>query len=422
MDDIFLALMFLIFFVSWIADELNLIPHFFTWSIEFLISILFFNFLLPKIVFFKKINLTPIGKYLLLIIFYSLIGSFIYLINFNPVLLGLRAFFKYGFLFLIFINSNFSKNSYKKMFGFWLFLMAIQPIIAMIQYLIPMEVGNTNDAIAGTLLTTTNAAILLIIFIICLIDLLNKDKVKNYILYSLIFLSAIVIPVLGETKGFFYFLPIIFLIRYFHIIRKFQIKKIGMFVLSFLVILYFFRAFFQVNLFDFSTVNMSKFLFRTGGESVTTEGGITQNTIARSISERYLSLLSLYNFLNEKPSRIIFGDGLGSKVFSYETRKGFSITSEKDYLVKYALPRMIVNIGLVGFFIFCFMLWKISYYAYNASFRTNDEFLVYIYRIIPAFSFLYLIALPYAEPFEDAVSFSYWFFVSSLMYISNIDE
>ena len=39
-----------------------------------------------------------------------------------------------------------------------------------------MQAGNANDAITGTLLTTTNAAILLIIFVICLIDLLDKDK------------------------------------------------------------------------------------------------------------------------------------------------------------------------------------------------------------------------------------------------------
>ena len=114
MESIFLILMTLAFFISWIADELNLLPHFFTWSIELFILILFINFLLPKIIFFKKINLTPFGKNLLFIMTYGLIGSFIYFIDFYSTALGVRGFFKYAILFLIFINSNFTKESYKK--------------------------------------------------------------------------------------------------------------------------------------------------------------------------------------------------------------------------------------------------------------------------------------------------------------------
>ena len=143
-DNAFLLLMSLVFLVSWVADELLLVPHFFTWSIETIILILFINYLLPKVIFLRKIEISPFGKYIFLLITYVLFGGFIYFINFSDVLLGLRTFFKYTFLFLIFINSNFLKESYKKFFRYWLYFMAVQPFIALFQYFI---LGHTDDLV-----------------------------------------------------------------------------------------------------------------------------------------------------------------------------------------------------------------------------------------------------------------------------------
>lgn len=417
MERIYLILMSLVFFVTWIADELSLIPHFFTWSIELFILILFINFLLPKIIFFKKITLSPFGTSLLFIMTYSLIGSFIYFVDFFSTALGVRTFFKYAILFLIFINSNFTKEFYKKMFNYWLLLMAIQPIIVIIQYLSAMGGRSLPhpDAMAGTLLSTGDGALLTIIFIICLIDLMHQNKINKYISYLLIFLSATAIPILGEANAFFYFLPIILFFRYFNFAQKFNFKKISL-ILSGLMIFGFLSS--QVGLYNLN-INFSDFRFSQGKYNLTTE---YDDTLLVSVSERFLSLVATYNFINEKPQRIIFGSGLGSNVFRYDTRENFSLATEKDYIIKFSASRLISNIGIVGFLIFCFILLKISYYAYNASFRIHDNFFISVYRIIPAFSVMYILSMFYSEPFEDVMSFSYWFFVSSLYYLPNISK
>jgi len=413
MDDIFLLLMSLVFLIGWIADELHLVPHFFTWSIETLIGILFINYLLPKIVFLRKIEITPIGKYSLFLLIYVLFGSFIYFLNFSDVLLGLRAFFKYLFLFFIFINSNFSKKSYKKFFKFWLLLMSIQPIIGCYQYFIQ---GKLGDPVFGTLNSTGIAAVLLIVFIMCLIELINQKKINNYILYGLIFLSMTVIPVFGEAKAFFYFLPFILFIRYFDQVFKIRFLNISRFLLVFLFSIYLFQTFFKIEIFDISGINTSDFVFSKGVESVQQYEG--QESLAISLSERFLSMTATYNFLSQSPLRIFFGDGLGSNIFVYEERKNFSVKTNQDYLRKFSLSLFIQNMGLIGFLIFCFLLFKISHYSYKASFIVKDQFFKSIYSIIPAFSVLFLISMFYTDPFEDTISFSYWFFVMSLMYSS----
>ncbi len=417
MERIYLILIFLVFFITWIADELNLFPHFFTFSIELLILILFINFLLPKIIYFKKINLSPFGTSLLFIITYSLIGSFIYFIDFFSAALGVRTFFKYAILFLIFINSNFTKEFYKKMFNYWLLLMAIQPFIVLIQYTSALGgMGRPHpDAMAGSLLSTGDGALLTIIFIICLMDLISQNKINKYILYFFIFLSFIAIPILGEANAFFYVLPIILFVRYFDFFIKFNFKRISLFFSGLIIFIYFTN---QAGLYNLN-VNFSDFRLDQGKGSVF---GESNDTLLISVSERFLSFVAISNFIKEKPERIVFGSGLGSYIFRYETRENFKIATEKDYIIKFAATRLIANIGIIGFLIFCFILLKISYYAYNASFRIHDNFFISVYRIIPAFSVMYILSMFYSEPFEDVMSFSYWFFVSSLYYLPKISK
>ncbi len=416
-EDLFLLLMTLVFSIAWIADELHLVPHLFTWSIEFLIVTLFTIFLLPKIVFFREIKITPIGKYFLFLVLYGIIGSIVYAINFSSVLMGLRAFFKYGFLFLIFINSNISKNIYKKLFKYWMLLIAIQPIIGLYQYLVEKKVG---DGVYGTLTDSGMLGMLLIIFIICLIDLISRKIVHNYILYIFIFLSMTVIPILGEVKAFFYFFPIILFIRYFNIIRKVQWQKAILFTIPFFISVYLFQVFFEVNVFDFSNINVSDFTFSLGGESLNSYGDNDANTIGISLSERFLSLLVTYNFLLNDLSKIFFGDGLGSHIFTYETRSAFTLSGIENYLMKYSLSKFIINMGLIGLLLFYNMLIQFSYYAYRSSLIINDQFFINIYRTIPAFSVLFFLSMLYTEPFEEYISFSYWFFISSLMYVPEL--
>ena len=161
-------------------------------------------------------------------------------------------------------------------------------------------------------------------------------------------------------------------------------KNILQFILPFLFVLYLFQSFYNVNLFQLGEINTSNFLFSQD------KGGIeafdNQKTLAISLSERFLSIVSLYDtgFLGSDLKRFFFGDGIGSHIFNYETREIFSLST-------------------------------------SASFMVKDKFFKSIYSIIPAFSALFLISMFYTNPFEDAISFSYWFFVSSLVYYPKIN-
>ena len=417
-QDLFLLLMTLIFSISWIADELNLLPHFFTWSIEVLIMTLFCIYILPKIVFLKEIKITPVGKYLILLVLYGILGSILYAVNFSSVLIGLRSYFKYALLFIIIINANLSQHVYKKLFKYWMLLIGIQPFIGLYQYFVEKKVG---DSVYGTITDTGILGMLLIIFIICLIDLISMKSINKYILYFLIFLSMTVIPILGEVKAFFYILPIIFFIRYFESIRLIKPRNAILLTIPFVITIYLFQVFFEgVNVFNFTNINVSNFTFREGVESLNSLGNNDANTIAISLSERYLSLLATLNFLTNDFFRIFFGDGLGSHIFTYESRSSFSLFTTEDYLMKFSLARFITNMGAIGLLIFYYMLIRFSYYAYKSSQFIDDKFFKSIYKIIPAFSVLFCISMLYTEPFEEYISFSYWFFISSLMYVPEL--
>lgn len=417
-QDLFLLLMTLVFSISWIADELNLLPHFFTWSIEVLIMTLFCIYILPKIVFLKEIKITPVGKYLILLVLYGILGSILYAVNFSSVLIGLRSYFKYALLFIIIINANLSQHVYKKLFKYWMLLIGIQPFIGLYQYFVEKKVG---DSVYGTITDTGILGMLLIIFIICLIDLISMKSINKYILYFLIFLSMTVIPILGEVKAFFYILPIIFFIRYFESIRLIRPRNAILLTIPFVITIYLFQVFFEgVNVFNFTNINVSNFTFREGVESLNSLGNNDANTVAISLSERYLSLLATLNFLTNDFFRIFFGDGLGSHIFTYESRSSFSLFTTEDYLMKFSLARFITNMGAIGLLIFYYMLIRFSYYAYKSSQFIDDKFFISIYKIIPAFSVLFCISMLYTEPFEEYISFSYWFFISSLMYVPEL--
>ncbi|SVE01200.1 uncharacterized protein METZ01_LOCUS454054 [marine metagenome] len=188
-----------------------------------------------------------------------------------------------------------------------------------------------------------------------------------------------------------------------------------------------FLSVWKVELFSFEGINPSDFLFRQGTESVTTEED-PQATLAISMSERLLTIMAVYNFLNEDSSRIFFGDGLGSNVFTYESRKDLTrrqiggIGTQEDYLKKYTFGRVIQNIGVIGFLLFCLLLLIISIYSYKSSLIIEDNFFKNIYQILPAFSLLVFISIFYSDPFEDSIAFSYWFFVSSLNYLPQLKK
>ena len=427
-DDLFIILISSIFLINWIADGLYLIPHSFTWIVELIIAILFINFLLPKIIYLKKINLGPFGKYILLLMLYSLIGSFIYFVNFSSILLGFRALFKYLFLYIILINSNLSQKSYKNIFKAWFFLMCIQPIVGSYQYFIQ---GKIADPVYGTLLSTGFQAILLIVFILFLIDLIDKKVINKFILYTIILLSIIIIPIFGEVKAFFYFLPIALIIKNFHYILKFELYRIVKFILPFIVGIYFlqsiFLSFWKVELFDFNSIDFSEFVFSQGTESASTTDN-PQASLSISVSERFLVLGAVYNFLNQDKRKIFFGDGLGSNVFTYDSRNELTeqqiggVIGQEQYLKKYTFGRVIQNIGLIGLIFFCLMLINIGIYSYRASRVTNDDFFKSIYQIIPAFSLLFIISIFYTDPFTDSISFTYWFLVGGLHFLSEVKE
>ena len=409
---LFLLLMFLVFFIAWIIEDLNLLPHFFSWSIELIIGLSSIYFLLINLIFLKKINTTSIGKYILFLFFYSLLTGIVNFVSFDSLLLGFRAFFKYALLFFVIINSGISKDSYKLFFNSWLMILGIQPFIALFQNLI---LGYTDDMVYGSILSTGLSSMLLIIFIICIIDLIQRYNKYHTFFYFLIFMSIFIIPILGEAKAFFYVLPVMVLSRYAFELGNLNYKTLLYSSVPFIIGIISFQNFYQVNLYDFGEINTSSFLFsqEKGGIQATNE----QSTLAISLSERLLSIFALFDqgyFTNI--GKIFFGDGLGSSIFTYESRISFQIATIDDFIRKYTFSNFVKNIGIFGFFIFSYALFKISIFSYQSSQVETDSFFKSLFKIIPIFSLLFIFSMFYTNPFEDVISFSYWFFASGLMF------
>lgn len=419
---IYFILIFLVFFISWIADILLLLPHFMTWTIELVLIVLLSYYLLPKIVLIKNLNFQKFDKYIFQLIIFSVLGGLLFVSDLILISYGFRGFFKYILLYFTLINSQLSKSFYKKLFLFWIIMMGIQPLIGIIQFIINDFVA--GDKISGSLLSTSNAAVLLTIFILFLIELKPINKIYKPLINIVIILSFLIIPILGESKGFFYLFTLCFFLINAKSIFSMKIQRVIPVISFLLVATLLFNSFYKVNLLDFQDLKNQNYSFSQGGNITSAENFTQQSTIAISISERFLSLVASYNFITESSKNFIFGEGLGSNIFTYKSRKDLNANeivtlNEEDYLMKYALSRLITNIGFFGLILFALMLIKISIHASRLSKNEPDDFLKSVYKLIPIFSFLYLFSTAYCEPFEDAISFSYWFMISSTIFSKN---
>ena len=121
----------------------------------------------------------------------------------------------------------------------------------------------------------------------------------------------------------------------------------------------------------FQNISINDFSFAQGAEISLIDNN--QASIAISLSERLLTLLALYNFISEDKSRIVFGDGLGSNIFTYDTRNDFTrqqiggISGEELYIKKFTIGRVIQNIGVIGFLLLLFIIYRIGAMSYKIS-------------------------------------------------------
>ena len=122
-------IIFCAFFIDWFTEELGLLPHYYTWIIEYLICVLGARILIPRIV---KMNFKSYGilKYVLIIVFIGGITSLVNGYSLFRILLGARIFIKYIILFLIIVNFPISNKGLKSVLLFMFALIIIQLPIA----------------------------------------------------------------------------------------------------------------------------------------------------------------------------------------------------------------------------------------------------------------------------------------------------
>lgn len=421
-DDLIILLMFSIFIINWLADGLYILPHASTWLIELIIFFLFLISLFPKMISINQIDTGPFGTMLISLIIFSVFGSFIHFISIFDFLLGIRYLFKYVFFYFILINLNLGLKEYKRIFKYWIMMVSLQPFIGGYQHFVE---GKIADQVFGTLLSNSFQPILLITLILYLLDQKFESLFWRFSKYIIIILSLTIIPLYGEVKAFFYFFPLALFIKNLHSIKNLNflsIIKISSAALIGIAILQtLFFNIWKVQLFDFKNISLNDFSFAQGAESISSLDN-NQASIAISLSERLLTLLALYNFISEDKSRIVFGDGLGSNIFTYDTRNDFTrqqiggISGQELYIKKFTIGRIIQNIGVIGFLLLLFIIYRIGAMSYKISQRKIDPFLKTIYQMIPVFSVIFIIYIFYSDPFSDAISFTYWFLISSLRF------
>ena len=195
--------MFFSFFIDWSTEELGLFPHYYTWIIEYvliLLSIRVLGFALLK----KEFIYHKILYILLIMIVLGTITSLMNGTTIFKIILGIRPIVKYVLLFLVILNSKLSIKQLSLIFSSILFFILIQFPIVMYQFFI---LGLNGDPATGSL-RSSGIGMILQISMLC-ISLRLYTTYRKSLSYLLIITIMLVLPMIGESKAFFFLLPLI---------------------------------------------------------------------------------------------------------------------------------------------------------------------------------------------------------------------
>lgn len=366
-----------VFYISYLADEIFLIPGTVIWMLEVSIAAMLLSGM-HKFLFDKnEFKRTPVDILLLFLLLEGLLSGLLNHASPVSTILGCRKLFKLVLLFYLLIHFDFKEDFYKKVINFFYITALVQGPIALTQFMVwspeleykmVVERGlggwSRVDFSAGTTGISGITAIYSIGFICFTLGFMLNDKVRLHYVIKLILL---VMPILiGSSRSGFIYLPvmIVFMLRktLFTNVKKGIIVGVA-FCIGYVILIK------SASLFGY---DLAGFLLSPGDQiaeqSHFSAKGQPVGRVANVIFAYNLLNQSLLNiFIGFGPNSVslsAFGSGFEGKVLSYLLEN--DMVTRATSFINSQIAFMLLEWGFLGFGIYLAVIVKI--YLMNMRF------------------------------------------------------
>lgn len=403
----------LVFFVDWMSEELALLPHAATWSIEALLALLTLRALFAR--FPRRLRGAATDAPVLALLVIGVISSVAHQEPLTSLALGLRAMFRFILMYYVLLNLPLSERAWRQAMKLWFVLMFLQVPIALYEWAVW---GRSDDQAFGSLRSTGIVSVMSIMMICFLVGLYLKAHRRLRYLAGVV--PFFVIPIIGEAKGFFLLLPatLLFLLRGELLRRPIRTAVVGTAIGSVFVaaLVLFPRVGGNADLLEAARRPREMIAAATKPPRVETSPDVNpvDVTLAASTFIRLQSLVDASQRISVDRFTTLFGFGLGSRTFTYQEVELHSST------ILYTSPvaTRLYELGYVGLGVYwltlCAPLIGVRRLRRSAD-ATGRAMAFGLSGIV----FIYIVGDFYTDMLNDPTAFSFWFFaafVSCAMY------
>jgi hypothetical protein len=253
-----------------------------------------------------------------------------------------------------------------------------------------------TDLATGSL-RTSGIGMILEISMICIFSRLFLDEKKS-ILYILIIMSMFIFPIIGESKAFFLFLPIIYL---FSFRKQIYLSPFSTTVLLTVMVLVFSFAIKMYGEIPGNVTNLKQTIYNPS-MLVENEG------YAFSTLGRIQTIASANEKIHRDFFTTLFGFGIGSKILTASeiyssTKTSFTRVTNLTYL-----ENIIYELGYIGIILFFLFKFKIAVITLNINKIATDPFWEIISSVFVGIILLYVISIFYTNITNDIAQCFFW--------------
>jgi len=388
---------------------------FLRWLSVLIIPLIIFIQLMRMVVHSKTIKFSkiilPLGFFVIVYLFSGILNHS----GIMEILGSLILYIKYPLLFIILINMNITKKVVNAFTFLFIFLVLLQIPECLYRGLI---LGIRSDTLSFTLgpWGTLDLGVYMIYAVAAFsaFGLVKSTKRMNLI-YVLIFTLFFVIALLGEIKGFIFAAPIVILFTVYGALgqKRKRVRVASALLFSSIPFILFFLI----------VSNWSKIYYGSSNTLTPFVHNLTnifrnpffyfENQSAGSAGSRISAGFVVWNYLSKNLSTLLFGLGPGSSLagnFFGHSGKLFNLNI--PYLNQ--IGALLGEVGLIGFFIYFWMLVIILRIILKANAFFSEEYLYILSASLIGIWFYYAVFGPFYDLIwrHDASSYIFYFYAA----------
>lgn len=396
-----LALFAAAFWIDYLANEAGFLPAGSALVVEALIALLVARALVERRG--RGINRLGIEFPLVLLASAGMLSALLHGTESIRVVLGLRVLFRFILLAYAAVNLGFAPKTWRRTIQMFLLLMAVQIPVALYQWRV---LGKTDDQVFGTVRSTGVLAIL-IVFVLCLIlSRILRDRAGLGLIVTGLLLMAL--PVLGEAKAFYLFLPIGAAIVLRHELRARPRRVLLAGVLAGVPAIAGFIAFGMVS----GNADLGSLLSGGGRLSALFEqprvAGVWEHqpadvAVAASVEPRWRAIRESWLATTSSLSTALVGHGVGSRTMTDKDR--LSVNEATIFIAPIATR--LYELGFGGLLLYWGVFLALLNHLSLAR-ETDSPYWQAVRHAFPAMTVVYLLSDFYTDSLYDPLACTYW--------------